>query len=1505
MSIYDEFKDNLERDKRNLQQDVWGEKVVPRDPDRLLNHLKIIFPYFCRHPQDIIDELDALKEDGLKAIINELYDQTYSIPKTIRKSITTKLTHEEKTEFLNYYQENEEGKFELRSPYLPGNEQLRIRGLLEKAGYAFIVWQGNIGEAIATAYVKSFTNYSVPIFKLRLPASRKVSMPGDDLLGFQFHEDGSPRALLIAEVKNYLSNPSTALANANQTLLHVKKTKPTLLQFVITALYEKKMGKRARLIKRFLPKYPHDYQKAYLAFIVTDTTLWKDAYFQKTEPEPATPLKIVSFLVPDWKNRQQQILATHAEEDLNFDFPAIEVDEVEEIQTLVENADFQRDQKILASAALSSDLKIHGRAYQFDPIKIESAAQFLAYSALEIFDEETEKAQEYLKQAGRIYERLAIWQIGRGKNDNALRSIFNGGFLYSIAGYNANANVLIQKLNHIRVIEELYQNCPWYVFLNYLFVGNLAKLQDSLAAFFLEFAPCDGDDARLEEDQWLELIGENLSKIGNWLVAKAFVYLVAYLKTGDEQWSENVREYLVRASNQYYTIGYHEAYNITFLLKKYMQSLIANSTQKWLSAHITPVDEEWRRYLNFLSTLGKFPMLTLWRSQQKAVQQGLLEDKSLFLTMPTSAGKTRMVEIAIYKARREHPNGICVYVVPTRALAYEVENSLSKNLTRMGIGVALLYGGYDFGAFEQKIIEQNQVFVLTPEKLDLLLRNQEEFKNNIVLVIIDEAHEAAQPGVRGLRTEFIFSRLFYIAEKNGARILALSAVIRNPVDFAKWITGEEENIIKITWRPTDRKFGQFQWGSYNNAIIRYSRNANLSGDFFVPLQFNKKVIKDNASGNIEIAARLGLYYAETGSTLIFTSTKTNVEKIVDNIAALVQKSTSIANAETDEITDACERILGPEHKLVQTLKVGCCYHHAALPHAVKKIIEDGVRDNIIPLIVSTTTLAAGVNLPIKNVIVHSLWFGGQNTLSMTKFFNIIGRAGRAGQETEGHIIFCEPKDLKTVIEKQHVETSESFITSGLRVLLNTRFPSLGNIEDFVAKWAMASTDNYRKETYIPQSLTINQYKAIVDRLPDEKHRKLFAHAYYSKNGKHNLSKYLSDTDRTKLEQVLTSINHDLTSGKLKNAEKEQREILSTFDSQLLAWIMEMAVEEVSDETVDTILQKLLFHVQPLEVSDITEQFKSGMKRRAIAVKDSITETTKRTIFNRTGLGVKSNHVINDYAQKVANHIEDFDTPTLSREFWNETYTVFSEIPEFAKSLNVNVDVLLDWIHGNSYKQIADTYYDSNIEKAVKAIERMTYSLPWGLNSLTQHLSYYIKESNIPTIFTNLSSLAFHGVPDVISVYAINMGITDREVAMFLSQSYMDNNESQDYNTFKTWLLNLDSDAWNEIFQSTDIAQHQWHEQYENVLDKFGSIADIAHLMEFVVEGELLDNGIKPEDFSIVQVGNDFWLTTLDYEKFWKLTGENIEVLAQVDRQLQAVVVDAFSEDRRSLTIGGY
>lgn len=693
------------------------QKTTPKDVETFLGHLKLLIPYFCRHPRSIIDEIEALKENGLDSTLQDLQ----------------RLTR--------------------------GNSN---------------VWRGTIGEAIATAYVLSCTNYQIPIFKLRLAANRKQAMHGDDLLGFQFNSDGTPKSLLVLEAKNY-QTPNQAVKNASEGLLETQNSSPTLFDFIINALDEKGKYQQSKLVKRFLNPYTYSYGTQYHAFIVSQQDKWKDDYFDKVGETYATPLIVNAFLIPYWEMHQNNLTLSQNKEPTRLILPPIEVNELEEIRNLLAHPTFKNEHNQLASEALASDLKIEQRAnYVYDRRKLEKAAHYLSISGLNLIDEEDE-AEKALKEAAVIHERLAILSLEDGRFQKACGNIIESALIYSIAGYNANAKVLIEKiLNRDEIKEILISNVP-RLFLTYLLTGEISKLQDILASFFLKHQQQESENKqyeKLEDEEWMDAIIDKVSSVGNWLTAKTFATFTHYLRTGNEEYLEKIIELSQLAAKQYATVNDYSSYILLNSLSKYFYSIITSSTHKLVKSSLSKYDEGWKLYLRFLSTLGKFPMPTLWKSQQKALKENLLGKKSLVVSMPTSAGKTKTVELAIYQALKDNLNKICVYVVPTKALACEVEDSLSKSLSRVGIGVSILYGGYDFSHLEEDILKDSQVFVLTPEKLDLLIRKSDEFKNRLSLIIIDEVHDSASPNTRSLTAELIYSRLLYIAEKIKSRLYA-------------------------------------------------------------------------------------------------------------------------------------------------------------------------------------------------------------------------------------------------------------------------------------------------------------------------------------------------------------------------------------------------------------------------------------------------------------------------------------------------------------------------------------------------------------------------------------------------------------------------------------------------------------------------------------------------------------------------------------------------------------
>jgi replicative superfamily II helicase len=1383
------------------------QRIYPKNVETFLNHLKIVIPYFCQHPHTVIEYIENLGENGLESIVEYLHQATKN------------------------------------------NNR---------------VWNGTIGEAIATAYILSSTDYEIPVFKLRFAPNRKMAIHGDDLLGMKFNVDGTPQGLLVVEVKNYGTNPKQAVEKASDGLLKVQQGSITLLDFIINILKTEHRFNEARQVKRFSEPYNYSYHTEYLAFVVTQESQWKDEHFDAVVDGIKPPLTINAFLIPNWIEYQKQLILPEENKiPTKITLPEMEINDLEDVRRLLDNDTFKNEHNQLASEALSIDLKNQQRKstpYKYNPIKLEKSANFMASTGYNLLDDSSEEAERVLKEAAVIYERLAIVRLEDGQKFPAVDNVITSALLYSLAGYNANAKVLVSKILCYQDIQDSLSSDIPRILLAYLLNGEIIKIQDRLAQFLYQFPQNKLEEVEefpKEEEEWMYWVSEKISSIGDYLTAKVFAYFIHYLRTGNKLYKSEIIKLTIAAGKQYATIGNYRSYVLLSSIRRYLENLIENSTQNLVKSNLVDIQGEWKLYLRFLSTLGKFPMMSMWKSQRKALQEGLLEDKSLIIAMPTSAGKTKTVEIAIYKALKNNPDKICAYVVPTRALAYEVESSLSVSLSRVNINVSILYGGYDFSQLEEDVLQDNQVFVLTPEKLDLLTRSNEKFKNKLALIIIDEVHDSAAANLRSMRQELTYSRLLAIAERNKIRVIGISAVINNTGDFAKWLCNDENNVIEIDWRPTKQRLGYIKWVS-GRARVQYLVQTDdyPTDDFFIQLSFvQSQCKKKGQTGGSYIdsnfvAARLAIYYSKTGSTLVFTTTKPLVESIAKYLIQILENEHLVISLQMQKIANELAEILGDNHLLVKSINYGFCYHHAELPSTVRRKVENAVRANIIPLIISTTTLSQGVNLPIKNVIVHSLSMRG--TISMTQYKNAVGRAGRAGAETEGHIIFCDEKDLKRVQQEETTEKSESFLMSGIKNLVKLRLLSVDSTEDFLSSWATSSTSQFRKN---------------------------------------------SDNYENWTKQMQTK------------ARKSQAEILSYLDSQILAWILETCIDEVDEDKIEVIFKRLLCNVQSLELQSILAEFKEALKVRAILLKERLPDIQKRQLFNITGLGVDSNQLITEYAHKLVKEIENFNNLSdLPQEFWQETYNIFKEITELKQDLHLDngIDPLIGWLDGKDYKELADLYFDGNSEIVVRKLEKVIYAFAWGFNSLISHINFYLNGNKIPNVFKSLTSFITHGVSNTAAVYAISLGVHDRQIAIALSTTYQSTFPQIEYTHFKKWLFTLSFNQWKDIVHVEDENISKIEEHFKNVqtkqqkLEKNTTIFDcsLIKINDFIITNE----NVEKDDLIIVSFDENLYLTTYEYKFYCQLGGEKIERLKQFDRQVYDFIIDDIDEQRDTVSI---
>lgn len=193
--------------------------------------------------------------------------------------------------------------------------------------------------------------------------------------------------------------------------------------------------------------------------------------------------------------------------------------------------------------------------------------------------------------------------------------------------------------------------------------------------------------------------------------------------------------------------------------------------------------------------------------QEKAVNAGLLNQKSLLICAPTASGKTFVASMAIVNTitigEINTPNtntlgkGKAVYLVPLKALANEKYKEYQKLLENSGYKVNMATGDVDS---DSPHLSQYDLLILTTEKLDSLLRHRTPWIKDVKLVVVDEIHLLNDP-TRGPTLEILITLLKNIIKP---QIIGLSATIGNPKELATWL---EADLVQDSWRPVELKKG--------------------------------------------------------------------------------------------------------------------------------------------------------------------------------------------------------------------------------------------------------------------------------------------------------------------------------------------------------------------------------------------------------------------------------------------------------------------------------------------------------------------------------------------------------------------------------------------------------------------------------------------------------------------------------------------------------------------------
>lgn len=376
----------------------------------------------------------------------------------------------------------------------------------------------------------------------------------------------------------------------------------------------------------------------------------------------------------------------------------------------------------------------------------------------------------------------------------------------------------------------------------------------------------------------------------------------------------------------------------------------------------------------------------LYPPQADSIESGLLDGKSILVSAPTASGKTLIAMLAIISYLSKN-TGKVIYLSPLRALAAE-KFSEFKKLEKVAIGnkvkVSISTGDYEN---IEKNLEKSNVLILTNEKMDSIIRHGAEWVEEIGLVITDEVHLIGDEN-RGPTLEMILTQLKLLETK--PQIVGLSATITNSDEIADWL---DCKLVKNDWRPVPLTEGVCDAGEVTmNDGKTFSVERSIRG---TPIDLGVQSVKEGGQS---------LVFAETRNR-----SKSLATKAADAISQILEKK------DLKELEKTSKKILVQnEHtELIKTLaflvKKGVAFHHAGLNQNCRETIETEFRKGTIKLLSSTPTLAAGVNLPARRVVIsnvnrYNAKVGANRPISILEYKQLCGRAGRPQYDDYGEAI---------------------------------------------------------------------------------------------------------------------------------------------------------------------------------------------------------------------------------------------------------------------------------------------------------------------------------------------------------------------------------------------------------------------------------------------------------------------------------------------------------------------
>lgn len=991
-----------------------------------------------------------------------------------------------------------------------------------------------------------------------------------------------------------------------------------------------------------------------------------------------------------------------------------------------------------------------------------------------------------------------------GESTTQETALLNTAINYELAGYQANASCIAKRLIAPQPVETVsLMTRMGALFLQRRFrqMFELTKLAQ------VEPRGVQGISTSLVETMAVALAGN------------AFFQAAQFFLWGDVHAIERATTIFKDSERLFATLNLVEYANLVRGIRSLLPTMQRRATWTILPSY-APNQPKWHRYLKLLARgtstdiFRAASISELWPSQLAALQGGILSsDASKAIKMPTSAGKTRIAELAIVHTLITNPGAKCIYVAPYRALVSELEVSFLNIFHDLGYRVSSIQGTYESDEFEELLFRETDILVTTPEKLDLVLRSQPQFLENAKLFILDEAH-IIQDKHRGLKYEFLVTRLK--RKLPAARLLMLSAVVPQKTleDFAEWFNSStKEDILTSTWRPSIQRYAKFEWvGASTTGVIRYAPDESTQ----IPRQFVPGVITQREFEFVnpeskrtnrrrfpqkeikaQVAAELAYKLAELGPVLVFCTTIPYVNAVAkalqERINLAIQSGENLPHYFTG-VNETRSALLASEvlgtRPIVAWLRNGIGVHHGRLPDIIRSAVETDVRQRKLRVLIATNTLAQGVNLPVKTVIFHSCWRYSNDEenerISARDYWNIAGRAGRAGEETAGLVIHInlttqDERDYQYYLSRrQNVDPIESALYQKLVDLLQGRL-----------------SDEGLKAALDPEILAL-----LVEEGPDQ--------------------------------------------------------------------ITDITVQEIIQGTLVRIQAQRTY-------PKMVEQLGALIVSTANDVLERTNDPQLLSVYSSTGLSSSSCQAIkehvNEYESQIRTILMD-DAQTPLTEALNLMLPICLSLPEmrpdqeFAGSIQ---DLLEHWIEGTQIQILMEDFsalFDSSEELGKFIDDVFRYRLPWGISAYiriaTEVLN--IERASLTMFAKFLPSIVKYGLPNPASCWAMAIGVPFRRTAIQIAATYMRETQGVSSQTFLEWLSTLNRTQLQREFDLTgpmleDVSRAIFLAAVNSGLRDFDSLDNFLPLQNIELQGTNEENRpvvvLTSEPGQKVEVARDY------------------------------------------------